>query len=125
IQLIDKVDTLTDEKAMLQKEDDRLRRENDRLRKERDEYKGKFMVLEKLVDKIQEVYREKLPKHFKALEQAIGYAKHQVNKTIDVFKSNNIEKRFKKVDLSPNEKSGYELAEKDQRIQQKDRGIER
>lgn len=125
IQLSDKVDTLTDEKAMLQKEDDRLRRENDRLRKERDEYKGKFMVLEKLVDKIQEVYREKLPKHFKALEQAIGYAKHQVNKTIDVFKSNNIEKKFKKVDLSPNEKSGYELAEKDQRTQQKDRGIER
>ena len=114
--LADKIDTVTQQNAM-------LLRENERLRKERDEYKSKYKVLEKLITKLQEVYKEKLPQSLKAFEQALGYAKHQVNRTISVFKGDREEDKFSKVSMSKNEQLGYELAQKEEKI--KSRGMER
>ncbi|MEH7469065.1 MobV family relaxase [Priestia megaterium] len=90
--------------AIVEKDREKFKRERDELRKENQKLEKKLSRTEKLLQKVHELYKRAGLEHVQSFERVLGFAKHQINKTLDVFKGDEL---FAKKDLSEDEVKGF------------------
>lgn len=90
--------------AIVEKDREKFKRERDELRKENQKLEKRLSRTEKLLEKVHDLYKKAGLAHLQSFEKVLGYAKHQINKTLDVFKGDEL---FAKKGLSEHEVEGF------------------
>lgn len=90
--------------AIVEKDREKFKRERDELRKENQKLEKKLSRTEKLLEKVHDLYKKAGLAHLQSFEKVLGYAKHQINKTLDVFKGDEL---FARKGLSEHEVEGF------------------
>lgn len=90
--------------AIVEKDREKFKRERDELRKENQKLEKKLSRTEKLLQKVHELYKRAGLEHVQSFERVLGFAKHQINKTLDALKGDEL---FAKKDLSEDEVKGF------------------
>lgn len=84
-----------------------LTKQLDRAKEETTWYKNQYERLGKLFDNIKDLYQERAPEVFEDFQKMVGFAKYQVNRTINFFNS---EKPYDENKMTKSEKEGYTQA---------------
>lgn len=100
---------LKEQNSKLKKSNEQLKVENHQLEKERDWFRGNYERLDKLVKRMHDFYKERLPEAFKTFEQAKGFCKQQVNRGLNAF---NVWS-FKESEMTEQEKVGFAAAKEE------------
>ncbi|OZT10603.1 hypothetical protein CHN50_21170 [Priestia aryabhattai] len=105
IDLIGENANLKQQLAIVEKDREKFKKERDQLKKEKEKIEKKLTRIEKLLEKVHDLYRSaKDIAHLQTFERILGFAKHQVNKTLDTFKGDEM---FSKKSLSKEELYGF------------------
>jgi hypothetical protein len=110
----------------LSEENRSLTKQLDKSKEETTWYKNQYERLGKLFDNIKDRYQERAPEIYEDFQKIVGFAKYQVNRTINFFSS---QKQYDENKMTKPEKEGYTQAKevfKDRRRNQdKSIGFER
>lgn len=95
--------SLREQINVLKKNNERLKEKNHQLEKERDWFKGNYERLDKLMKRMHDFYKERIPEAFEKFEQIKGFCKCQVNRGMSAFSI----WKFKASEMTDEEVIGY------------------